>query len=74
MMSGDNNDRQMIFGDLWGLKLPDICLTGEEKPGKNLNQETCPERGSNSGPLRDRRACCGLAHSGGLLKLLIYRV
>ena len=28
----DDNDGQMIFGDLGGLKLPDICLTGEEKP------------------------------------------
>ena len=24
----------MIFGDLVGLKLPDICLTGEENPDK----------------------------------------
>ena len=31
-MSDDDNDGQMIFGDLGGLKLPDICLTGEEKP------------------------------------------
>ena len=36
MMSDDGNDGQMIFGDLGGLKLPDICLTGEEKPRKNL--------------------------------------
>ena len=28
----DDNDGQMIFGDLGGLKLLDICLTGEEKP------------------------------------------
>ena len=28
-------DDQMIFGDLVGLKLPDICRTGEEKPRKN---------------------------------------
>ena len=28
----DDNDGQMILGDLGGLKLPDICLTGEEKP------------------------------------------
>ena len=34
MMSDDGNDGQMIFGDLGDLKLPDICLTGEEKPGK----------------------------------------
>ena len=42
-----DNDGQMIFGVLGGLKLPDICLTGEEKPRKNLTQETCPGRGSN---------------------------
>ena len=30
----DDNDGQMIFGDLGGLKLPDICLTGEEKNPK----------------------------------------
>ena len=65
----DDNDGQMIFGDLEVLKLPDICLTGEEKPRKNLTQETCPDRGSNPGSLRDRRACCRLAHSGGLHEL-----
>ena len=27
----DDYDGQMIFGDLEGLKLPDICLTGEKK-------------------------------------------
>ena len=32
----DDYDGQMIFGDRVGLKLPDICLTGEEKPQKNL--------------------------------------
>ena len=42
MMRDDDNDGQMIFGDLGGLKLPDICLTGEEKPRKNLTQETVP--------------------------------
>ena len=55
MMSVDDNDGQMIFGDLGGLKLPDICLTGNEKPRKNLTQETCPDRESNPNPLRDRR-------------------
>ena len=64
-MIDDDNDGQMIFGDLVGLKLPDTCLTGEEKPRKNLTQETCPDQGSNPGPLRDRRACYRLAHSGG---------
>ena len=47
MMIDDDNDGQMIFGDLVGLKLPDISLTGEEKPRKNLTQETSPDRGSN---------------------------
>ena len=55
----------MIFGDIVGLKLPDICLTGKEKPRKNLTQEICPDRGSNLGPLRDKRACYHLLHSGG---------
>ena len=59
----------MIFGDLVDLKLPDSRLTGEEKPRKNLTQETCPDRGSNPGPLCDKRACYHLFHSGGLLQL-----
>ena len=62
----DDYDGQMIFGNLGGLKFPDICLTGEEKRRKNLTQETCPNRGSNPGPLRDKRACYHLLHSGGL--------
>ena len=65
MIDDDDNDGQIVFGDLGGLKLPDICLTGEEKPQKNLTAETCPDRGSNPGPLRDRRACYRLAHSDG---------
>ena len=52
-----NDDGQMIFGELRGLKLPDICLTGEEKPRKNLTQETCDDRGLYPGLLRDRCAC-----------------
>ena len=62
----DDNDGQMIFGDLEGLKLPDICLTGEEKPQKNLTQETCLDRGSNPGPLHDRHTCYHLSHRGEL--------
>ena len=65
-MSMDDNDGQMIYEGLGGLKLPDICLTGEEKPRKNLTQETYPDRGSNPGPLRDKRACYHLLHSGGV--------
>ena len=64
-MMMDDYDGQMIFGDLGVLKLPDIRLTGEEKPRKNLTKETCPDRGSNPGPLRDKRACYHLFHSGG---------
>ena len=53
-------------GNNGGLKLLDICLTGKEKPRENLTQETCPDRGLNPGPLRDRRACYRLLHSEGL--------
>ena len=35
------------------------------KAPKNLTQETCPDRGSNPGPLRDRRAFYRLLHSDG---------
>ena len=38
-MSRDDNDGQIIFGDLEGMKLPDICLAGEEKPRKYSPQE-----------------------------------
>ena len=51
-MSMDDNDGQMIFGDLGGLKRPDICLK-VRKTLKNITQETCPDRGSNPGPLRE---------------------
>ena len=52
----------MIFGDLGGLKFPNICLTGEEKPHPgNLSRP-----GIEPGPLRDKRACYHLLHSGGL--------
>ena len=64
----------MIFGDLGGLKFPDICLTGEEKPQKNLTQETCPDQGSNPGPLRDRHACYCLSHSGGHFEIYILKL
>ena len=67
----DDYGGQIIFGDLVGLKFPDICLTSEEKPRKNLTQETCPDRGSNPGPLRDKRACYHLLHSGGPLNSII---
>ena len=64
-MSMNDYDGQMIFGDLVVIKLPDIRLIGEEKPEKNLTQETCPYRGSNPGPLHDKRACYHLLNSSG---------
>ena len=69
----DDYGGQMIFGDLMGLKFPDICLTGEEKPRKNLIQETCPGRGSNPDPLSDKRECYHLLHSSGLNYLVRFR-
>ena len=51
MMSDDENDGQMRFGDLEGLKLPDIRLPGEENPRKTLPRKLVPTG--------DRtRACC----------------
>ena len=49
-MMSDDDDGKMIFEDLGGLKLPEICLTSEEKPRKNLTQETCPEPGIEPRP------------------------
>ena len=66
MTTEDDNDGQMMFGDFGGLKLPDIRLTGEEKPRKNLTQETCHDRGSNPGLLHDRRTCYHLDSGGSL--------
>ena len=63
----DDNDGQMIFGDLVGLKLPDIRLTSGENPEKNLTQETCPDRESNPGPLRGKRECYRLLHNGEIV-------
>ena len=41
-MIDDDNDGQMIFGELGDLKLPDICLTGEEKPQKPSPRKLVP--------------------------------
>ena len=49
----------------WRPKVSWHLSTGEEKPRKNLTQETCSDRGSNPGPLRDKRAYYHLGHSGG---------
>ena len=53
----------MIFRGLVGLKLPDIYLIVEEKLRKNFTQYMYPDRGSNPGPLRDRRLCYRLLHN-----------
>ena len=39
----------------------------EKTQKKNLTQETCPDRGSNPGPLRDKREYYHLLHSVGLI-------
>ena len=46
----DDYDGQMIFGDLVGPKLPDIRLTGEEKPRKSLLPENLSRPGIEPGP------------------------
>ena len=38
----DDYDGQMIFGNLVGLKITDICLTGEEKPQKTSPSTLVP--------------------------------
>ena len=48
-MIDDDNDGQMIFRDLGGLKLPDICLTGEENPEKTSPRKLVPT-GIEPGP------------------------
>ena len=58
MMSDDDNDGQMIFGDLGGLKLPDICLTGEEKKP----EKTSPRKSVLTGDLTWARCMTG-AHA-----------
>ena len=40
----------MIFGELGGLKFPDICLTGEEKPRKNPHPRNLSRPGIEPGP------------------------
>ena len=40
----------MIFGELVGLKFPDICLTGEEKNPKNPHPNNLSRPGIEPGP------------------------
>ena len=53
----DDYDGQMIFGDLGGLKFPDICLTGEKKPRK----KTSPRKPVPTGD-RTQARCVTSAH------------
>ena len=62
-MTMDDNDGQMIFGDLVGLKLPDILLTSEEKPQKTSSRKLVP-----TGNRTQIRTCYRLLHSGGQQK------
>ena len=57
VMRGDDNDVQIIFGDLVGLKLPDICPTGEEKPRKTSPKKLVPKG------VRTRAHCARGAHA-----------
>ena len=72
-MSMDDNDDRMIFADLVVLKLPDICLRGEENPEKILTQKTCPYRGSNPVPLHDRLTCYRQFDSSGLISSIFVK-
>ena len=56
----------MISGNGWGLCFPDICLTVEEEPRENLNQENWADRGSNPGPLKTLGKSCRSCRSVGL--------
>ena len=61
----------------WGPKVSWHLSYRWGKIPKNLTQETCPDRGSNPGPLRDKRAYYHLFHSGGhktikIHSLLVY--
>ena len=60
MMSDDENDGQIIFGDLEGLNLHEICLTSEENPEK-----TSPRNmGGSEGDVKWRACDVGEAKKG----------
>ena len=49
-MMMDDYDGQMIFGDLVGLKFPDIRPTGEENPEKKPHPGNVSRPGIEPGP------------------------
>ena len=51
-----------------GVKLLEICVTGEQKLRKKPRPGNFPDRGWNPGPLHDRRACYRQLHSGGFFR------
>ena len=62
----DDYDCQMIFGDRGGLKFPDICLTGEQKPRK-----TSPRKPVSTGD-RTRARCVTSAHERWTLLTFLF--
>ena len=63
--NNNDNDGQMIFGDLGGQKLPDIRLTGEENREKISPRKLVPTRD------RTRARCVTGAHAATWPKILI---
>ena len=51
----------------WGPKVSWHMSDRWGKIPKKPHPGNCPDRGSNPGPLRDKRACYHLLHSGGLI-------
>ena len=70
----DDYDGRMIFEGLMDLKLLTFVLQVRKNTEKIFTQKTCPDRGSNQGPLRYRRACYRLLHSGGQLSYTKYEM
>ena len=65
----------MIFGKPWeGLKFPDICLIGEEKPREKPRPGNISRARIEPGALRDNRACYRLLHCGGLILIIIIMI
>ena len=61
-----------IRGPCGPKSFPTFVLQVRKNPEKNT-QETCPDRESNPGPLRDKRACYHLLHRDGHLFYYIWK-
>ena len=64
-MMMDDYDSQWYLGIDRAYVFLTFALQLRKNPEKNLTQETCPDRGSNPGPLHDKHTCYHLFHSGG---------